>query len=533
MNHAEIKRRQVREISNILALITVLLLGRLIGDNGVTYVIVAMEIYGFLWSAVGGNLSDTLGKLLRGRKNKGQYKNVVQMRRGAMIFHLISGLAGSFILLFLAQTIAGGIFKVQYSTLIVKVLSPIVLFKSASSILLGYFQGEGSEFPTMVSDIMRRIFIFGFGILFSKILGSYGEKVSTLLMQNNYKAMYGGVGFAIAVNVTEILIILFLVIIYRGMCRSDRKNKQDIAYSVNGILDCIRSLFFSRWPQGVMGILGLLPLLLGILFIDKSIAEDAGILEYGIYAGKYLVICGIVVALLSLATLPVIARIYAGVKRKEHKYVKMVFQSGVHICVVHGIFAAVIAAVMGKQFGELFCPENADLLQKMLLGGSTVIVFLALSLYFGRILQIAGKKILLLGTVGIADVVFVIFALILSGVGKAGILSLVYGGMISLFVLCVLLGMMSYIQMRTRIDWLNVLIVPLGAGSAAGLTSALLGRLMSPHLNALLTLLLACAAAGAVYWVLLLVFRNFKEQELDMIVGGRLLSTIGEILHVF
>ncbi len=533
MNRAEIKMRQVREISNILALITVLLFGRLIGDNGVTYVIVAMEVCGFIWSVVGGNLSDTLGKLLRGRKNKGQYKNVVQMRRGAMIFHLILGVAGSVILFLLAETIAGRIFKVQYSTLIIKVLSPMVLLRSASSVLLGYFQGEGSEFPTMVSGIVRQIFILGFGILFSQLCGGYGEKVSTLLMQNNYTAMYGGVGFAIAVNITELLIILFLIIIYRGMCKSDRKNKPDVAYSANGIFDSIRSLVIGRWPQSVMGILVLLPILLGILFIDKSVSEETGILEYGVFAGKYLVICGIVAALLSLITLPVIARIYTSVRREERKYVKTVFQSGVHICVVHGIFAAVVVAVMGKQFGELFCPENAELMQKMLLGGASVIVFLSLALYFGRILQTGGKKVLLLGTVGIADVVFVIFALILSGVGKAGILSLVYGGMISLFVLCVLLGMLSYAQMRTRIDWLNILIVPLGAGSAAGLTSALLGRLMSPHLNALLTLVLACVAAGAVYWVLLLVLRNFKEQELDLIVGGRLFRTIGEMLHVY
>ena len=170
MNRAEIKMRQVRELSNILALITVLLLGRLIGDNGVTYVIVAMEVYGLMWSVAGKNISDTLGKQLRGRRNKGQQKNAAQMRRSALIFQLIAGAAGSLLLFLLAETIAGGIFKVQYSTLLIKVLSPMVLLRSVSSVLLGYFQGEGSEFPTMVSDVLRRILILGFGILFSQIL---------------------------------------------------------------------------------------------------------------------------------------------------------------------------------------------------------------------------------------------------------------------------------------------------------------------------------------------------------------------------
>ncbi len=66
MNRAEIKMRQVRELSNILALITVLLLGRLIGDNGVTYVIVAIEVYGLMWSVAGKNISAAGG--IRGSK---------------------------------------------------------------------------------------------------------------------------------------------------------------------------------------------------------------------------------------------------------------------------------------------------------------------------------------------------------------------------------------------------------------------------------------------------------------------------------
>ena len=72
MNRAEVRRRQAEEISNILTLLTILVIVRLTGHNGAAYMIVALEVFWLLWSILGGSLSDTLGKLLRSRRNKGQ-----------------------------------------------------------------------------------------------------------------------------------------------------------------------------------------------------------------------------------------------------------------------------------------------------------------------------------------------------------------------------------------------------------------------------------------------------------------------------
>ncbi len=532
MNRAEAKRRQAVEISNILALGTLLLFGSFIGDNGITYVIVAAEICALAWSAVAGGLSDVLGKVLRSKKSKGQSKNTSQIRRSAMMFHMVLGGLVSVLLFFLAGAIAQGVFKVHYSVLIIKALAPIIFLRSVSAVLLGFFQGEGSEFPTMISGMMRQILHIGFGILFSKLLGTYGEKVSTLLMEENYTAMYGGVGFAIGVVVTEVLIILFLALIYHGMSsRWKKKGRQEAVHSIQGMLASIKTLCIGRWPQSGIGILSVLPLLAGILFANGR--GEKGLIEYGLYAGKYLVICGIAAGIISVMTIPAVARIYISFRKREHKLGRMVFQGGVHISLVHGIFASVFVAVMGQQFAALFCEENAEVVRKMLLGGSSAIACMALSLYFCRVLQAGGRRILVLGAAGIADVLFVIFAMILSGVGKAGILSLVYGGIMSLFVFCILVGMLSYRQIRMRVDWLNVFIVPLGAGSAAGLLGALLSRAISPHLDAVVSLLVVFLVSGAVYWIMLLFLRNFKEEELEVVAGGGLLTKIGQMLHVF
>ena len=80
MNQAEVKRRQAEAAADILTLVTIYVLGRLLGNNGITYVAVAVEVCTFFCILIDGSMADALGKLLRSRKNKGQYKNIARMR---------------------------------------------------------------------------------------------------------------------------------------------------------------------------------------------------------------------------------------------------------------------------------------------------------------------------------------------------------------------------------------------------------------------------------------------------------------------
>lgn len=533
MNQAEIKRRQAEAFANILMLVSILVLGRGIGDSGIAYVALAVEMYALFWSALSGNLSETLGRLLRNRKNKRQYINVVNIRRNVMSFQLILGLAGFLILLASAGRI-GELFHIPYSVFIIRILSPAVLLRSATSVLLGYFQGEGSEFPRAVAGVLRQVFVLGFGILFSNVLGNYGEKVSKLMREENFSAMWGGMGIAIAVSLSEVFILVFLSVLYMGIRRSERNMRQETLYTKESLVDCIRNIYVNRWPIILTEVLKVMPLVSGLFLFSRMTEDEAAVtLEYSAYVGGYLVACGVAVSLISIVVQPMIPKIFGSLRREENRFAKTVFQSGVHICLVHGIFLAIFAAVMGSHLAAFLCPENTEAAAKTLQGGSSVVLFTALSFYFGRVLHGAGKKFLVLGAVAAANVIYIVSALIFLGTGKAGVLSLVYGGIVGLFLLCILLGILSYRQMRARADWLNILIVPMGAGGVAGLICLLLGNVIAPHLGSLTVLLITFVTAAAVYWVLLLFLRNFKENELEIVAGGRLISALGQMLRVY
>ncbi|MDE5590301.1 MAG: hypothetical protein K2J60_14380, partial [Acetatifactor sp.] len=97
----------------------------------------------------------------------------------------------------------------------------------------------------------------------------------------------------------------------------------------------------------------------------------------------------------------------------------------------------------------------------------------------------------------------------------------------------IVLGMFAYRVFRQRMDWLYVLVVPTAAACVAGLVGLLIGKVLTPHLGNLVALIVCLILSAALYWAGLLLLRNFREQELEMIPGGKLLNALGQMLRVF
>ena len=132
----------------------------------------------------------------------------------------------------------------------------------------------------------------------------------------------------------------------------------------------------------------------------------------------------------------------------------------------------------------------------------------------------------------VADVIYAVTVTVMLNIGKTGVLALVYGGMTGGAVLCIVLGMFTYRQMKQRIDFLQILIVPVAAACVAGLLGMLLGKVLTPHVVNLFSLLVCFAVSGVLYWAGLLLLHNFREQELEAIPGGRFINALGQMLHV-
>lgn len=534
MKQVEVKKRQIKLFSYFLGLLSLWILGKSIGENGVAYLAAALESFYFVWIIIGNSIPDTLGKILRGKNAKGQYKNAHNMRRNIMMVQSVFGVIGSVGLFLGAEVIADRIFRMPHSYFILMLLAPAVFLRTVAAVLQGCFQGDGNELPTVVASVLRPIFLLGFGLLFGNILGKYGAKVSALLGQDAFTAMYGAMGIAIAYVLAEFLITLFLFLIYSGSRRTRRGKEEEGVKATDSILTHIGILYGNMGGNILLRLLESLPVWLGLIFYQKHMQEaSASVNAYGIYFGKYLVLCGGAVALISIILVSLQARVSSAVRKDNSRHAKQICESGMKLGIVHSLFLAVLYAILAQQLSGVLGCVNDVILEKMLAYGSAIIVFAVLAYYFSGILILLDKGSLVLICAGVADVVLIIGMVVMFNVGQLGIMSIVYAGILGAAVYAIGLMVFTCRQLNMGIDWIHTFAIPGGSACAIGLLCLLFGKVFSPHLGNGVTLLVCTVLSTMLYWGTLLLLRCFREQETNYMPGGRMLRTIGQMFKVF
>lgn len=532
MNQVEVKRRQIQLGSYMLGLISIWILGRKIGDNGVAYLAVALEAFGVFWCITGANVSDALGRILRSRNAKGQYKNATKMYRNIMLLQCVTALLGSILFLGLTGYLTETVFRVPYSKFIMLLLTPVIFIRTISAVLLGYFQGNGSELPTAISAILRQVLYLGFGWLFSNNLCEYGDKVSALLGQDAFTAMYGGVGIALAILVSELLIVLFLLLVYKGTGSSKQKRDAEGMRVTDSFGSHVHLLYRNMGSKILLGLLEIMPLWIGFAFYQKSVTDIyVSAYSYGIYFGKYLVLCGLVCIFMAVIITAIVAKVVGCVRKEDIRYARSVFQSGLRIVVILCLFFSVFIAIMAKQLAGMIGSEQA-VLEPMLSYGSVFVVVIPLAFFFTRSLWLLGKDFLVCGCAAIGDIAYVVSAVLMLNAGKAGIMALVYATMIGAGVYTVLTGFLICRQLRISIDGLRTLAIPAGAACLMGLMCLLLSRIFTPHLGNIVTVIVCFVLGSMLYLIMVVLLRCFREQELEAVPGGGIFRAIGQLLRV-
>ena len=476
MNQVEIKRKQIQFFSYCLAGINVWVFGKQLGNNGLAYLAAAFLVFLFFWILTGKNVPDRLGRLLRSRNAKGQYKNVSKMRRNMMIFQIAAGLVGAVLCAALGYFVLEKAFRIPYGSMILWILCPALILRCMQSVLLGIFQSEGSEMPSAVSAILRQVFYFGLGLLFLGIFRTYGEKVSLLLKKDDFTAMYGAI-------IGDLLLYL--------------------------------------------------PLWTGLVLFEKNAADIyAAADSYGVFIGRYLDTMLLVVVLLCMGILPGVAKAGAHIRKKEERYAQNAIQSGIQGVFLHGMFFTVWLAVLAVPLAQTIDNSVGILLGEMFTTGSSVVLWALLLFYCSQILKLSGKNHLLLLGYGVMDLVFVITSTILFRMENAGILSIVLGSVIGMAAGAVCLCVILCLQRKTRPDALRGLAIPAGCCCACGLLAFGLEKLLFPHVGAVVTVISELIITLLLYWFLLLLLRCLRGQDFQYIPGGRLMRMLGKMFRL-
>lgn len=534
MNQIEVKRRQIEIISYIIGLINLCIFGKMLGNNGITYLMISLLSFSFFATLTAGALSDSLGRILRGRNAKGQFKNAQFIRKRVMLLQGIFGIICSVAFLSLAGMMAGSIFGEVHSTFIMMVLSPTLLLMTISAVIIGYFKGEGTEMPATVSALLRQVALLGFGLLFANLLNHYGDKVSNLLGDRAYSAMYAGVGVAIAFHVAEVLVVLFLILLSIANRHTIRRQENEGMKRTESFTDTIRILFGTRGIPLLLLLLAQLPLWIGACFYRKSLADELIFAEnYGMFIGKYLVLTGFIVLPLAAAQLVVNSKTVGLLRKEEQRFARNSFQGGFQFIIAVTLFFAVYVAMMAEQLSGVFNGSVSKPLTAMFQKGSVLVIIVALCIYFSRLLLLTGNPYPVLASLGCMNIIFVVLLSILLKGGKVGVMALIYATIVAGCVHCLALGFLCCRILRMQLEWIRVFVMPLITSLLAGLLCLFAGKVCTPHLGNLVTVIVSLVIAWFIYWAVLVMIRSFREQELKYIPGGRLIHAIGQLLRVF
>ena len=149
----------------------------IIGDIGNDYYSGAFEIYNIILLISSYSLPLAVSKLVAARARLGEYRNIMRLLKGALVFAVIVGTAGSLFTFFCADFLASRIVHTPQSAPALKVLSVAVFILAIMGVLRGYFQGMGTMLPTAISQIIEQIINAIVSIAAASILFRYGLKL--------------------------------------------------------------------------------------------------------------------------------------------------------------------------------------------------------------------------------------------------------------------------------------------------------------------------------------------------------------------
>ncbi len=533
MNQMEVKRKRFSIISNTIMLLNILVLSGVLGEHGIAYLAGTLECFFFLLVLTAYTMPEAMARLMRTRLQKGQGKNAMRVFYAALILGVIYCLIGSVVLQVCAGFILEYLFDTIYGAYALRLLIPAYCLFVFVQAFRGFFQGMGTCIPTGISKIIESIILFVTGILFCFLLREQGEKIAALLHNDELISSYSSAGFSIGFIVAELFSFLFLFFVFQTNKRNIHKgNSKDAFKMTERYGELIYILIMTMLPQMAGIFLSRVSIWGGMILFrlnDTNISNGIGI--YGAFYGKYLIIVLLCVLIIRLSVVKIEGNIQNAYRKNEYKSGRDLIEIGSHMVLLIGLFMAVIIAVLGNSLLDVLFKDNSGDAGSMLMKGSSLILFMSLGSFFSNALISQGKmkRVLLNQLVG--AVIFFVYAIISNSVWHGGIDLIVTGlcvsggiVMFSAFLMCIRLA-------KWKTEWINNVVIPVGCAALTGVIVMLLDKALVTIIGAGVSVFISLIVGLLAYSVLLLAFRAIREEEYEVIPGGRILYKIAEMLH--
>lgn len=432
----------------LLLLIRQIPVTNLIGDEGMGYFAGTYELYMVFVLLTAFSIPTAMGKMIALRVNRGQYRNANQVFKTGFFFCLILGIVLGVVLLLFSGSLTEGLLKLPYGKLAFCCFIPTLLVVLVSSAFLGFFQGMGSMMPTSVSKLISAVIQFVMCLVIGYMVYSYGKKASVVLNEPSYASAFGATGISLGILTGEIFALLFLVLLYFAYNKTFHKQVlNDTTKTTETTAEIISMLLAALAPFMVGSLLLHSNVIVNqIIYNQSMVTADQLTLatNYGIYYGKYYVLTGIPIAILSVMA-GNFSNIYGKMIARENYYhAKRFFTDSLkEILIVSGVSALILIVLAGPLIEILYKGDSVTAI-KMMRIGSVAVVFYGVAFLTQAALCGHGKIWLSNSTIIASIVIQALLLKILLITTELGILAVVIANIV--FPLIISIGNMLILK---------------------------------------------------------------------------------------
>ncbi len=509
----------------------------IIGDEGNGYYSSAYNIYTIILLVSSYSIPAAISKVIAGKLALEQYKNAHKTFRAALLYVcVVGGIASLF-------TFFGADLLVQHnSAAVLRIFAPTIFLSGLLGVLRGYFQAHGTMFPTSISQIVEQIL---------NAAVSIGAAIGFIALadasSDTERAVYGASGSALGTGCGVLSALLLMFLIYtlnkRGIVRRverDRNEEESYGEIFKGILLVVTPFILSTFIYNLSTSLNQSV----YTFISSEVRgmEETSIAtNYGIFAGKAVVISNIPIALAAAMSSAVIPSIASSFAQKEKKLVRRKIKDAIRVTMLIAIPSAAGLIALARPITQLLFPQKASLDEAsyLLMALGISVIFYSLSTLTNAVLQGLGKvnKPVINATIALLVQTVILVALLLYT--NLGLYALAIAMVIYSLLMCVLNGVDVKAAVRYKQEYMRTFCKPLMASVLMGMAAygiyegvSLLLPKMDERIANVICLVPALILAGMIYFISVMALGGATEKDLLRLPKGRLLVSMGKRFYL-
>lgn len=523
-------------VSRIIGLLYTSPLSSAIGDVGMGYYYSAYNFYTIILLISSYSIPAAISKVIAQKLAVEEYRNAHRLFYGALIYVLVVGGIASCFLFF-----GAGLFVEENAIPVLRTFAPTIFVYGILGVLRGYFQAHKSMTQTSLSQIIEQIANAIVSIVAAMLLI---QTVSVNVMEAAgeatvlRRATLGAVGGAMGTGAGVLIGLVFMLFMYGGNRKFLlERMQQDRHKAIDSYRSIFKTITFVVTPFILSTAIANLSGTANNYIYNKALPhfrlvdEVARSSRWGIF-GNSMKVSNIPIAFataMATAMLPAVAQLTAAGKVEE---AKEKIAASIKTIMVLSIPCAVGLFALAKPVMYFLFPRPDEIISmggRFLMVLAPSVVFYALSTLSSQILQGIGKLNAPIINAAISLVVQTVVALGLLLFTGLDVYSIAIANTIYSGLLCIL----NQMSVRKAIDYRQEIkytfLLPFVASAIMGVAAFLVYRgsfLLVKSMR--LCLLVAIAAGGIVYFVVLIKIKGITEQELRRLPKGHLLVKLAK-----